>query len=72
MDVDTATVAKSRGGKTRGGRSEWAHSQVFSSDDEEEAAANGGRSRASLWGDGPGRSRRNPTSHTPSKKVRPE
>ena len=69
MELDAATVAKTKSGKTRGPRSEWAHSQVFSSEDEEEATGHGRQSRASLWGDEPGKSTRSPKSHAPTKKV---
>ena len=68
MEVDTATVAKSRGGKSRA-RSEWAHSRVFSSDEEEEAKGEGPKSKASLWGDNPGRPPRPTKAQGPSKKV---
>ena len=68
MDVDNATVTKSRGGKTRGARSEWAHSQVFSSDEDEDPTEKGG-TRASLWGDKGGKSAGPAKSHAPSRKV---
>lgn len=69
MEIETATVAKSKAGKTRAARSDWAQSQVFSSDDEEEATVKGGKSRASLWGDAPGKSSRPAKSHAPPRKV---
>lgn len=72
MEVDTATVAKSRAGKARTARSEWQHSQVFSSDEEadEGGAAKGGRNRASLWGDSPGKAGpKSMKSHVTSRKV---
>ena len=34
---DEGTIARSRGGKTARNRSEWGHSRVFSSDDEDDA-----------------------------------
>ena len=69
MEIDNATVAKSKAGKSRGAQSDWSHTQVFSSDDEEEATTKGGRSRASLWGDGPGKPAKATRSHAASKKV---
>ena len=65
MDMEEAVTLKSRGGKSRVARTEWAHSKVFSSDDEEEA---GGRSRASLWG-GTGLVSKAPRSQFPGRKV---
>ena len=72
MEVDNATLAKSKAGKTRGARSDWSHSQVFSDDDEEEATTKGGRSQASLWGDGSGKPVKGPKSRAASRKVLPE
>ncbi len=67
MELDNATAAKSRAGKTRAARSDW--NQVFSSDDEEEATIKGGHSRASLWGDGAGKPSKGPKSRAASRKV---
>lgn len=62
-------TAKSRGRKSRAARSEWAHSKVFSSDDEEDVGGNsGGKSKASLWGDA-GPPAKPPRSQVTGKKV---
>lgn len=69
MNIETATVAKSRAGKSRA-RSEWAHSRVFSSDEEDIPTGRGARTaRASLWGDGAGKNSRTAKSQAALKKV---
>ena len=62
---DIATRSRA-GAKSSRARSEWAHSGVFSSD--EEAAAPGARSRASQWGDA--RSAKAARSKAPTRQVR--